>query len=253
MVPKTKNTIKSVETSLELVNTLADLEGAGVSELSDTLDMPVSTVHNHLSTLKQDGYVIQKDDSYQVSFKFLEHGGKVRSNMGLFKTGRSDADQLAEETGELVNLMIEENGYGVHIYLTKGENAVTFDSYAGKRSYLHNNALGKAILAHYPHTRIKEFVERHGLPKYTPNTLTTEEELLEELDTIADQGYALDNEERLEGLRCVAAPITSEDSILGSVSVSGPSSRIKDGYFRETLPEKVVKTADLIGINITYS
>jgi DNA-binding IclR family transcriptional regulator len=253
MTTETPNAVRSVETSLRIINTLAAREGGGVTEIASALDIAVSTVHNHLSTLKRNGYVVKDGDTYQISFEFLEHGGRIRSNMELFKKGRSKADNLAEETGELVNLMIEENGYGVHIYLTKGGDAITFDSYAGKRSYLHYNALGKAILAQYSREQAERIIDRHGLPKQTPNTVTTKDELFDTLETIQEQGYALDNEERLEGLRCVAAPITSDESVLGSISVSGPASRIKDRTFRETLPEKVVRTADIIGINITYS
>jgi DNA-binding IclR family transcriptional regulator len=148
--------------------------------------------------------------------------------------------------------MIEEHGLGLHLYLSEGENALRFDAHTGRRFTLHNNALGKAILSEYPRERVEDILDEHGLERKTERTITDRAAFFEELDAIRDRGYARDNEERIEGLRCVAAPITVDGSVLGSVSVSGPASRIKGERFDETLPETVVRTTDVLAINIQY-
>jgi DNA-binding IclR family transcriptional regulator len=148
--------------------------------------------------------------------------------------------------------MVEENGSGVHIYLSKGKNAVVFDTYTGRRYPLYNNALGKSILSQLSRERAETIVDRSGLTSTTDNTITDRDELWQELERIREQGVAFDDEERIDGLRCVAAPVVVDDRVLGSISVSGPASRIKGELFRERLPEKVERTADIISININY-
>jgi len=88
----------------------------------------------------------------------------------------------------------------------------------------------------------------------TPNTVTTRDALEAELDDIRERGVAFDGEERAEGIRCVAAPITdNHGNLRGSVSVSGPSTRMKDDRFRSEIPEAVQNIATVIGIDTSYS
>ena len=102
--------------------------------------------------------------------------------------------------------------------------------------------------------RFDWILDRHGLPAETPNTVTSRSALEAELDEIRNRGVAFDGEERAEGVRCVAAPITdNEDTLHGSVSVSGPSTRIKGERFRSEIPEAVQNAATVIGINMRYS
>jgi DNA-binding IclR family transcriptional regulator len=119
---------------------------------------------------------------------------------------------------------------------------------------MHNTAVGKAILAFLPEVRVDEILDRHGLPQQTDRTITTREDLEERLERVRENGYALDREERLTGLTCVAAPIRSDDGgVVGSISVSGPASRLDDDQLTGDLAERVVQTANIIEINVTYS
>lgn len=253
MSPETDRPSLGSETTLELLSAIHERGGASVEALAAALGRPTDDVERHLALLETEQYVSETDDGYRIGFRLLEFGGQVRNESVLYRQGRSEIDELAAETGEQANLMTEEYGYGVHLYLAKGAKAVTFDTHAGKRFHLHNNALGKAILSELPPQRVDEIVDRHGLPKTTPETITDRETLKQELARIRDRGYATDDEERLDGLRCVAAPVTVDGDAMGAVSVSGPATRIKGERFEETLPEKVVRTADLLGLNISYS
>lgn len=244
--------VKAVDTCFRIVDLLTELEEPTIEEIATEVGLSTTAVHNHLKSLEEIGYVTRRDGSYQTSLKFLEMGGLLRSENELFKKGREPIDSLADETGELANLMVEENGSGVHIYLSKGENAVVFDTYTGRRYPLHNNALGKSILSQLSRERAEAIVDRSELTPTTDNTITDRDELWQELERIRDQGVAFDDEERIDGLRCVAAPVVVDDRVLGSISVSGPASRIKGELFREQLPEKVERTADIISININY-
>lgn len=249
-----KNPVGATEKALRILDALKQLDGAGVTELARTLDVSKGTVHNHLSTLEENEYVVKEGSTYRLSLRFLELGEYTRHQTRLLDIARPEIDALAEQTGEIANLMIEEHGRGVYLYISRGEKAVNLDTKVGTRQYLHTSALGKAILANLEDEQFESVINRHGLPAETPNTVTNEEALHEELDEIRERGFAFDGEERAEGIRCVATPITNNnDTLLGSVSVSGPSTRMKGSWFREEIPEQVQNTATVIGINASYS
>lgn len=249
-----KNPIKSTETTFAIVEALKTLDGAGVSELADHTGLPRSTVHNYLSTLEQEEYVVNDGGHYEVGIRFLELGAYARNRKKIYEIANPEVQRLAEETGELANFLIEEHGRGTYLQRARGDQAVQVEAHVGTRVSLHSTALGKSILAHLPESRVEEVIEVHGLEPVTPRTITDRDRLFERLETIRERGYALDDGERLEGLRCVAVPILStEDRVLGAVSVSGPSHRIRDDRFRETLPNKVLETVNVIELNVTYS
>ncbi|MFB6232767.1 MAG: IclR family transcriptional regulator [Haloarculaceae archaeon] len=245
--------IKATETTFEILQALGEREQVGVTDLAAELDLPRSTVFNHLKTLAEHEYVVNEGGSYRLGCRFLELGAKAREFHGVHGVARSEVDRLAEETGEISALLIEEHGFGVFLHRAEGEQAVHIDSYTGQRIYLHGAALGKAILASLPRERVVDIVDRRGLPSLTDNTITDRETLFAELDTVAEEGVAFDDEERLDGLRSVAAPIHDGDAVVGSLSVAGPSSRVQGEQFRTTLPETITDAVRVVELNLTYA
>jgi DNA-binding IclR family transcriptional regulator len=212
-----------------------------------------SAVHNHLPTLRKSGYVMKTGDEYQLGLKFLEVGGSTRKSMEFYQVAEPEVKSLADETGELANLLVEEQGMGVYLMRSKGEEAVDLDTYAGLRTHLHTTALGKAVLAHLPESRVEEIIDRRGLERKTPRSVGSREELFDALEGVRDRGYAIDDGERLEGLRCIAAPVKdSSDEVLGAISVSAPASRVSDDDLHGTLPERVLSAANVVELNINY-
>ncbi|MFC6941673.1 IclR family transcriptional regulator [Salinirubellus sp. GCM10025818] len=254
MTNKGATTVGATETTLRILETLKRLDGAGVTEVANRLDIPKSTVHNHVSTLLGNEYLVKEGNTYRVGLRFLEFGEHIRNRMPIHDVARGEVERLAEESGELANLLVEEHGKGVYLCRAKGDQAVRLDTYAGMRVHLHCTALGKAILAYLPEERVREIVDTHGLPERTDATITDEEELFDELEGIRDRGYARDMEERVAGLLCVAAPIRNLDGDpLGAISVSGPTSRMKGERFDEEVPEELTSTANVIELNLNYS
>lgn len=247
-----KHPVKATETTLSLLEVLKETEGR-VTELAKRLDISKSAVHNHLSTLEQHGYVVKEDDHYRLGLKFLDLGGSIRNGLRLFKVAEPEVKQLAEETGELANLMTEELGRGVYLYRSKGMDAVDMDTYIGMRKHLHATALGKAILSCFPEPRVREIIDRHGLPAVTENTITDPAALFEDLENIRQQGFAVDDEEATGGVRCIAAPVTTDDRVLGSISISGPTSRLRGNRFDREIPDKVRSAANVIELNVKYA
>lgn len=245
--------VQATETSLRIVDALRTLDGAGITELADQLSLPKSTVHNHIQTLRHHEYVTKIDGQYEVGLRFLQLGEYARNRKQIATLGPPEIDKLADETAEMANLIVEELGWGVFLYRAKGLEAVHMDTHAGKRVHLHTTGFGKAILAHLPAERVETILDRHGLPAATRKTITDRAALDEELDTVRELGYAYDDEERLEGLRCVAAPIIVDGTVLGAVSVSGPKSRMRGEWYTEELPSLVMSAANVIEINSTYA
>lgn len=248
------STVRAVDRSLRIVRALQESSGATVTEVSKRVDLPKSTVYNHIQTLKENGYLVKEGEEYRLGLRFLEHGGHTRNRMNVFQVAKPEIEALADDLGELVNLTTEEHGKGVYLYQERGEDAITLDSYVGKRQYLHSTAFGKAMLAFMSGSRVDSILDRHGMPTRTGRTIGDREELLAELRTIRENGYAADDEESLQGLRCVAAPIlTQSDDVLGAVSVSGPVGRLSGDRFTEEIPERILNTTNVIEINLAYT
>lgn len=249
-----KNPVKSTKTTFDIVEALQALDGGGVTEVADHMDLPKSTVHNYLKTLEETEYVVKQGTDYHVGIRFLELGAYARNRMQLYEIAKKEVDRLAEETGELGNLLIEEHGRGSYLHRARGDRAVKVEEHVGTRVYLHSTALGKAILALLPEQRRQEILDTHGLPPHTERTTTDREELRAELETIRERGYSQDDGERIQGLRCVAAPVLSnEGRVLGAVSVSAPSNRMRGDVFDEEMPAKVKEVVNVIELNVTYS
>lgn len=246
--------VKSVETAIRMIEALEALDGAGISELATELGVAKSTVHDHLKTLEAHEFVCRHGNRYHVGLRFLDHGGRARSRRKVYAIAKPEVARLAEETAETTNLVVEEHGLGVYIDVSRGAKAINLDTYIGKREYLHNTAVGKAILAHLPEAKVEDILDRWGMPSETERTLTSRDGLEAELRETRERGYAIDREERLPGLRCVAAPIVREGTdVVGAISVSGPASRMDDDRIEGALADKVIQTANIIEVNVTYS
>lgn len=248
-----KNPVKATETSLEIINGLRSLGRVGVSELADHLDLTKGTVHNHLSTLEEHGYVISQDDKYELGIRFFEVGQDVVRRRDIRKIAHPEIEELAEDTGEIANLMIEEQGRGIYLDIVKGDSAINIDTHVGSYHHLHTCALGKSILAHMPESRANEILDQDHLPQMTENTLTDREELFEELRTVRSEGVAYDGEERAKGIRCVAVPVrTNDGEILGAISITGPNRRLKSERVMNEITEKLKDAANIIRVNASF-
>lgn len=99
-----------------------------------------------------------------------------------------------------------------------------------------------------------DILDTHGMPQSTRHTITDREVLFEKLEEIRERGIAYCGQERVEGLQCVATPILStDDRVLGAISVAGPTTRIEGERFRTEIPELVMQAANVIEINVTYA
>lgn len=247
-------TVKTADTAFNILEKVLEADGATITQLANELGIAKSTVHRHLLTLYNREYVVRDGDTYHVSLRFLEFGEHARTRNKGYRLVKEKVEQLAEETEERVQFIVEEHGYGVYVYRVTGNRGVQTDPGIGKRIPLHAIAAGKAILAHLPTEQTEAILERHGLPAITSNTKTDREALCRDLEAIRREGVSINNQENVEGLRAIGVPVKDKDgSVLGALSISGPTHRMKGEWFEQELPNLLLGTANELELNITYA
>lgn len=251
--PGRPNAVKSDVTVAQILHSLHEKRLAGVTEIANHIDRPKSTVHNHLSTLQSAGLVVKQDGKYALSLQFLEYGETARRrrmNHGIIK---ENVRNLAAQTGERVQYIVEERNLAVYLFIATGEKAVTTDSRIGRHISLHATSAGKSILANLPERKRELILEKTPLSEHTRNTITAPDELAAELETIRERGYATNREEHTRGLRAVGVPVMGpEENVLGAISVSGPTHRMKGDRFEEEIPNLLLASTNEIELTITF-
>lgn len=250
MSEKDSRTVKSADNLFGVLRAVHELEGAGATAVADELGIAKSTAHDHLTTLVDHEFLIKDGATYRVGLKCLHYGIQAKNRIELAEVARPSLEQMADETGEIAWLMVEEYGKGVYLEKAKGDRAVQPYGEVGKRVPLHDIASGKAILAHLPEERVREIVAQRDLLARTENTLTDVDELLADLEATRERGYALNDGETLDGFRAVASPIVHDGELLGSIAVSGPENRLRDERFTTELPEIVTGAANAIELSM---
>jgi DNA-binding IclR family transcriptional regulator len=240
-------------TLLDIISVL-DREGPmGVTELAETLGIAKSTAHYHLSTLRRNGFVTKDGTRYGLGLSFLKMGLQTRRREPLFDAAKEEINKLADETGELAILSIEQRGMGVYLYKRGGSDALDIDAPIGGSATLHNRALGKAMLSRFTEERVDQILDRHGLPETAERTITTREDLKRVLQEVREEGVAFNREESIDGIHGVGVPITSaEGEVLGAISVAGPAKRLNGSLFSDDLPDLLSRARNVIELNYQH-
>lgn len=255
---KTDNTegqrSKTVETAFDLLEHLKEKDGASLSELTAEFGKAKSTIYRYMTTLQHRGYVVKEGNTYYPSLRFLDFAKYSRNRKRAYILAKQKVEELAEKTEERAQFLVEENGKGVYVHRATGPHAVRTDPGIGKEVYLHTIAAGKAILAHLPQHRVEAILDEFGLPAVSARTITDRQELLNHLEEIQDRGFSFNKEESVEGLHAVGVPVMGPgNQVMGALSISGPSHRLKGDHFETDLPDQLLGTANELELNIAHS
>ena len=245
-------TIKSAVRTFDILESLRDLESATFTELSEELDISDSTLYDYLQTLVYMGYVVKDSGSYRLALQFFDFGIRARDQFQVHEKAREPLKTVAAESGAAVWLMVEEAGKAVYLAREMGEQSIETHERLGKHEYMHCLASGKAMLAFAPEEHVDDVVGRYGLPKRTHESITTRAELEAELETIREQGYAMNEHEAAEGVSAVAAPIVANDNVFGAVALAEPVARMRNDAHRERMIELVTTATNEIELKLTY-
>lgn len=182
-----------------------------------------------MMVLEQHRLVDKNPDTgrYRLGLKLYEFGSKAFGAIDLRRRATPYLDRLQREFGETVFFCMLDDGQVFYIEKIESQQSVRTACTVGSRAPAYCTAVGKAMLAELPDAEVNEIVRRWGLKAITPNTITTSAALKDELRAIRVRGYAIDNEEKEPGLRCVSAPVRSDTGkLLAALSVSGPAFRV---------------------------
>jgi len=243
--------VKSADKSFAILDCLYQHGGGTVTDVAEEIGVAKSTAHAHMATLEDHEFLVERGDEYHVSLKFLEFGIQARKDIGLKNHARRTLEEVAKETGESVGLFVEEHGRLVYIDAADGERSVRTHGNIGTRSYLHDSAAGKAILAYLPRERVEDVIDTDGLPAQTEHTITDHDTLFEELREVREADVAFNDSETLDGVRAVASPILVDGEVLGSVGVAGPENRLAGSRYRVELPEIVRGATNEIELRVS--
>lgn len=241
--------VQSLARGLALLDSLAESPGGiSLTDLCQQVGLSVSTAHRLLTTLEGHRYVRCDPGTRQWSIgvqAFIVGSAFVKVR-NLVEIARPHMRALMENSGETANLAVLDGAEVVFLAQVECRQMMRALAFPGIHVPLHCSAVGKALLAVLPDPVLANVLRRHGLPRFTPKTITTLAQLRRELGQVQRRGYAVDDQEHSIGLRCVAAVIYDENREAASaISLSGPAIRIPDERV-PLLGDLVRKTADAI-------
>ena len=221
--------VQSVDRSLDLLEALAE-EGkpVGVAELVDLTGLPQGTVHRLLQSLQLRGYV-RRDASRKYSLGTSAVRLADAAQRAMVRSARPHLAELVALSGETANLAVLEGDDVVYVAQVPSPHTLRMFAEVGRHVPPHSTAVGKVLLAAMPRERALAVVRRTGLAARTPATITDPDAFAAELDLVAAQGWAADEEEQEAGVRCVAVPVGEPGATLAALSLSGPADRFAGG------------------------
>lgn len=240
---KSKKPVKSLLKALRILDKLGDCPGgSGITEMSDALRAPKSTVHRLIVTLEEAGYVIfdPQTSKYGLSSRVAWLGEQLNQQSPLLTFGVPMLEQLTRECHEASHLAILQGKEVLYISHEESREPVRISFGRGHRAPLHCTALGKVFLAGLSEGELRMLYKNEKkLRRLTPNTVTSLRALAAEIAVVRKEGIAYDNEEYMIGLRCMAAPVRDFTSrIVAAMSLSMFKHKMteeKKAFFRDTL------------------
>ena len=227
--PSEASSVQSLDRALRILAVVADANGLSLSEIAAASEVPAPTAYRMLVTLENHGMVEfdKSDQLWSVGVGAFRTGSAFLRRRRLVDRARAVMQDLMERSGETANLGVAEDGCVVFVSQVETHEAIRAFFRPGTRSPFHASGIGKAVLAHLTPERVAAIARREGLERYTETTKASIDELNADLETIRARGFAIDDEERYPGMRCVAAAIFNEyGEPLGGISVSGPTVRV---------------------------
>lgn len=210
----------------------------GVTNLSRKLGLPKNNIFRLLSTLQCRGYVEQNESTgnYRLGMKTFELGQAYLRRMGLVNQAHSILDRLAKDTSETAYLAVYESAEAVYVDMVETTHPVRIIPMIGKRVPAHCTAVGKVQLAYKCEEDKRRIIKETGLKPFTSNTITDEKVFLKHLEDVAQKGYAFDDEEYEEEVRCVACPVRDyTNNVVAGLCISGPTPRMSDEHIEKSL------------------
>lgn len=221
--------VQSVDRALDLLECLAAAkEPLGIVDLAERTGLPQGTAHRLLQTLQARGYVRRSEArKYSIGRSAMRLSDAAQQSLARGATPY--LTELVALSGETANLAVLEGDDVVYVAQVSSPHTLRMFAEVGRHVQPHSTAVGKVLLSALPRDQALAIVGRTGLPPRTPATITGLDAFARELDLVAVQGWAADEEEQETGVRCVAVPLQVGGLTLAALSVSGPADRFAGG------------------------
>jgi IclR family acetate operon transcriptional repressor len=206
-----------------------------LAELAEVTRQDKATLLRHLDVFLATRLVERHDDTYSLGLGAFALGANYLAQHDVYAISRAPMEELADRLGETISLAIRDGSEVVYVEVVHGQSEIGVQSSVGVRQPVHTSALGKVLLAWLTPEERQASVYVHPLSRLTSHTITSPAELEAHLASVRRDGYALDDEERAEGIRCVAAPIWDRTGrVTAALSVSGASFRMVGEHFEDS-------------------
>jgi DNA-binding IclR family transcriptional regulator len=243
--------VQSVDRALTILEVLARVGEAGVTEVAAELGVHKSTAFRLVATLEQHRLVEQTEDrgKYRLGVGVLRLAGATTARLDLVQEARPLCRRLAATTGETVNIAVLSESSALYLDQVAGSSALQPHNWVGQHIPLHATSNGKVLLSGLDRPALDALVGR--LASYTDLTITSKGRLREELEAVRTQGYAVAVDELEVGLTAAAAPIrNAHGDVVASMSVSGPTFRLPEqrlGEVVDLLVEAALEVSHRLG------
>ncbi len=231
---------QAISRTLAVLTLFRESEGdLGISDIARQLSLSVSTVHRIVRALVEEGYMSQDvaSERYTLGRSAVLLGHAANRRLGLDRA-KPVIERLRDESGESVNLGVRDGAEMVVFASVESKQLLRISQAPGSRLPVHATAMGKATLSYGPRSIDDEVADlRTPLKRLTKNTITATTALRKELHLIRRRGYSVDEQEAIEGVRCVAVPIISpEGDLLAAMALQGPAVRMTDAQLKRAVP-----------------
>lgn len=242
-------THQSLERGLRVIEATAAIGGsATLSEIARKTALPRSTAHHILRALVEFGYLVQDGDArpYRLGPKLYRLTGHTWSREQLAEIAMPLLDELSRRTGEGTSLAILRDGIVTVVAKRESEGPVRVVQEVGARRPIYCTAVGKALAAWLPEPELDGIIARTVLERKTARTITDLAAFRQELGRIRATGFAVDNEEHVEGIRCIATSIRDQSGeVRASLCVVGPTNRMPQRRLAEVRHSLAAVAAEL--------
>lgn len=236
--------IRAVGRALDVLVAVGNLERADLTTVSQVAGLHPTTTLRMLESLRSRDFVRQRNGRYEIGPGAFEVGCRFLSGMSLAIEAQTLVQELAERVDETASLGILDEGEVLYVAIAHGQRELGIQSVPGRRHPAYCTALGKAMLADLPWEMVEEVLAAHPPAPLTPSTIVDPEHMRRELARIVTNRYAVDLEERVPGVTCVASPIRDQSGgVMAAISVSGPTMRVNPERLA-ALAEEVIAFAD---------
>ena len=240
--------VQALDRALSLLDVMSRTDGIALSDLSHRVGLAPSSAYRLLQTLAARGYVefLERDQLWVIGVEAFRTGMAFQRRYSIASVGRPLLGDLVQASGETANIAIFEGGEIVFVAQVESQEPIRAFFRSGERRAVHASGIGKALLAEMPRRAVERVLAEKGLERFTARTITDAKALFEDLARTHVRGWALDDEERNPGMRCIAAAIFNEygDPVAG-LSVSGPVARLDDAKVAALGPEVAAAAAEI--------